>query len=53
MDYNDFCAIYERELLGRAESRQALDLLAAFARRTPISIGCYCTDESRCHRRHT
>ena len=52
MDYRGFCASYERELLGRAESRQALDLLAALALRVPISIGCYCEDESRCHRTH-
>ena len=52
MDYHGFCASYERELLGSAESRQALDLLAALALRIPISIGCYCEDESRCHRTH-
>lgn len=52
MDYAKFCASYERELLGRAESRQAVDLLAALALRTPISIGCYCEDESQCHRAH-
>ena len=27
-----------------------LDLLAALSHRTNISIGCYCKDESRCHR---
>jgi len=27
-----------------------LDLLAAFSHRTNMSIGCYCEDESRCHR---
>jgi uncharacterized protein YeaO (DUF488 family) len=27
-----------------------LDLLAALSHRTNISIGCYCEDESRCHR---
>jgi uncharacterized protein YeaO (DUF488 family) len=52
MTYQKFCASYERELMGRAESRQALELLAALARRTPISVGCYCEDESRCHRAH-
>ena len=43
-------ARYERELYSRAESRQALQLLAHIALRTPISIGCYCEDESHCHR---
>jgi len=52
MDYQTFCSSYERELLGSAESKQALELLAALALRTPISIGCYCEDESRCHRSH-
>ena len=41
---------YEREMLGRLESRQAIQLLAAVATRTPISIGCFCDDEDRCHR---
>ena len=30
--------------------RQAIDLLAAFSHATPISLGCYCEDETRCHR---
>ena len=50
--YRLFCASYERELNSRAESRQALLLLAHLALRTPISVGCYCQDESRCHRSH-
>ena len=43
-------AKYERELYSRAESRQALQLLAHLSLRIPISIGCYCEDESNCHR---
>jgi uncharacterized protein YeaO (DUF488 family) len=43
-------ARYKREVLGRAESRQAVELLAALARRTPISIGCFCATEEGCHR---
>jgi uncharacterized protein YeaO (DUF488 family) len=27
-----------------------LDLLAALSRQTNFSVGCYCADESRCHR---
>ncbi|WP_132260499.1 DUF488 domain-containing protein [Paucimonas lemoignei] len=30
--------------------RKDLDLLAALSHRTDFSIGCYCEDESRCHR---
>jgi len=31
--------------------RHTIELLAAIARHTPIAIGCYCQDESRCHRK--
>ena len=41
---------YERELLKNTEARQAVHLLAEMAKHTAISIGCYCADESRCHR---
>jgi uncharacterized protein YeaO (DUF488 family) len=41
---------YERELLSNATGRQAVEFLAQVAARTPISIGCACEDESRCHR---
>jgi len=39
----------------RAEMRapdavHALELLAALSHRTELSVGCYCVDESRCHR---
>ncbi|MCU0253017.1 MAG: DUF488 family protein [Acidobacteria bacterium] len=39
----------------RAEMKQPpaarlLDLLAAFSRRADFSVGCYCAEESRCHR---
>ena len=32
------------------EKRHLLDLLAALSRHTDFSVGCYCADESRCHR---
>ena len=54
-DWNDrrvrrrFLDAYEREL-SKPLVRQAVELLAAFALRTPIAIGCYCEDESMCHR---
>ena len=41
---------YERELLGSAESRQTVEFVAQIAARIPISIGCFCQDESHCHR---
>jgi len=44
-----FFEAYERELQ-KPPARYAVALLAAIARRTAISIGCYCADETRCHR---
>ncbi|MGO9434936.1 MAG: DUF488 domain-containing protein [Terracidiphilus sp.] len=41
---------YERELLSDASGRQTVELLAQIAMRTPISIGCFCENESLCHR---
>ena len=41
---------YERELLSNATGRQTVEFLAQVAARTPISIGCSCRDETRCHR---
>jgi uncharacterized protein YeaO (DUF488 family) len=31
-------------------ARRDLDLIAALSHQTNFSIGCYCKDESRCHR---
>jgi uncharacterized protein YeaO (DUF488 family) len=31
-------------------NRATLDLLAALSHQTNFSVGCYCADESRCHR---
>ncbi|RPJ47720.1 MAG: DUF488 family protein [Candidatus Latescibacterota bacterium] len=36
--------------LKRPEASRDLDLLAALSHRTDFAIGCYCEDESRCHR---
>lgn len=32
------------------EARRCLDLLAALSHQANLSVGCYCEDESRCHR---
>ena len=40
---------YRREMLKPA-SRRLVALLAALSSRTNFSVGCYCEDESRCHR---
>jgi uncharacterized protein YeaO (DUF488 family) len=44
---------FKRKFLAELKSPQAskdLDLLAALSHHTNISIGCYCEDESHCHR---
>ena len=32
------------------DAARLLDLLAALSHQTSVAIGCYCEDESRCHR---
>ena len=44
-----FVRAYRKEM-GRPDASHALDLLAALSRTTDFSVGCYCEDESRCHR---
>ena len=39
-----------RAEMAAPENRATLDLLAALSHRTDFSVGCYCPDESRCHR---
>jgi uncharacterized protein YeaO (DUF488 family) len=34
----------------RPEARRLLSLLAALSAQTDFSVGCYCADETRCHR---
>ena len=44
-----FFAKYRTEMK-HPEARHTIELLAAVARQTPIAVGCYCEDETRCHR---
>ena len=39
-----------RKELAQPEASRTLDLLAALSRHAAMSLGCYCEDESRCHR---
>lgn len=48
-DRQRFFAAYEREMR-RTEAKQCIELLAVLCRNTAIAVGCYCRDESRCHR---
>jgi uncharacterized protein YeaO (DUF488 family) len=39
-----------RSEMGQPEAKHALELLAALSWSANVSVGCYCEDESRCHR---
>jgi uncharacterized protein YeaO (DUF488 family) len=45
-----FAARYEAEM-AQPENSRLLDVLAAFSAEFNFSVGCYCEDEQRCHRR--
>jgi len=44
-----FAKRYRAEMK-RPEANRLLALLAALSRQTHLSVGCYCAEESRCHR---
>jgi uncharacterized protein YeaO (DUF488 family) len=44
-----FAKAYRAEMSQPTPSR-TLDLLAALSHQSRFSVGCYCADESRCHR---
>lgn len=48
-DWKRFVQRYRAEMK-RPEAVHLLGLLAALSTRTAFSVGCYCADESRCHR---
>jgi uncharacterized protein YeaO (DUF488 family) len=48
-EWKTFIRKYTAELK-RPQASRLLDLLAALSHTTNISIGCYCEDESHCHR---
>jgi uncharacterized protein YeaO (DUF488 family) len=47
--WRQFARKYRREM-ARPDAQHLLDLIAALSRRTNLSVGCYCEDETRCHR---
>lgn len=49
VQWRAFVRKYRAEM-GSPESARILDLLAALSWTTDFSVGCYCEDESRCHR---
>jgi len=47
--WRTFVRRYRAEMK-RPEASRLLALLAALSRRTEMAVGCYCPDETRCHR---
>jgi len=47
--WGDFVKRYRAEMASPENSR-VLDVLAALSHEANFSVGCYCEDESRCHR---
>ena len=48
-DWRRFVQRYRAEM-GTPENRHVIGLLAALSHASDFSVGCYCEDESRCHR---
>jgi uncharacterized protein YeaO (DUF488 family) len=48
-EWRAFARRYEKEMKAATPSR-ILDVLALLSRSANFSVGCYCEDESRCHR---
>lgn len=48
-DWKAFVKAYRREM-SEPDAARLLDLLAALAKDSAFSVGCYCEDEARCHR---
>ncbi len=48
-EWSTFTKKYRAEMATPDNSR-TLDLLAALSRQANFALGCYCEDESRCHR---
>jgi uncharacterized protein YeaO (DUF488 family) len=48
-EWRAFAKRYRAEM-GTPENSRTLDVLAALSHEANFSVGCYCEDESRCHR---
>ena len=48
-DWATFAKRYRAEM-ATPENAKTLDVLAALSHQTNFSVGCYCEDETRCHR---
>lgn len=48
-EWKRFVRMYRSEM-GKSEPAATLGVLAALSHQTDFSVGCYCEDESHCHR---
>jgi uncharacterized protein YeaO (DUF488 family) len=48
-EWTSFVNAYRREM-NEPDAARLLELLAALSTSTAFSVGCYCEDETRCHR---
>lgn len=48
-DWRKFVARYKKQMKA-PQSRDLINMLAKISKQTPLSIGCHCADETRCHR---
>lgn len=48
-DWQLFCKKYRAEM-STPENGRTLDLLASLSQQANFSVGCYCADETHCHR---
>jgi uncharacterized protein YeaO (DUF488 family) len=48
-EWAQFVRKYRQEM-STTENKRSLDLLAALSHQADFSVGCYCEEESRCHR---
>jgi uncharacterized protein YeaO (DUF488 family) len=48
-DWSNFVKRFRAEM-DAPDARRTLDLLAALSHQANFSVGCYCAEESRCHR---
>ena len=48
-DWSRFVRKYQAEM-SRPDAKRSLELLAALSHAADFSVGCYCEDETRCHR---
>ncbi len=48
--WKKFSDTYRREMTKDTNARQSILLLSELAKHTPVAIGCFCEDETLCHR---